>query len=555
VRSRSLSRSTARGLWQGHFPTSRLQRSTVKVSYSKNGARGGWAAHGRYLAREGAQREGERGKGFGAIVDEVDIPRELGRWQREGDPRVFKLIVSPEAGASLDLRAHARALMKTVEKDLGAGLEWVAIDHHNTDNPHVHIVLRGIDVKGHELRIDREYVKSGFRTRSQEAATQALGLRTERSLVSARERVVERQQFTEIDRVLLRRSDERGIVRYDGPLPDSQGGRELRFIELKRLSRLSEMGLAERIGERSWILHPDMETALREFQRANDVLKTRARHQGLISDPTAPLVRTELRAGLVLTGKVSGTGLADEAADRRYVLLEGTDRKVHYVERPPGDGPSLRPGRIVTLLFFEKEARGRPRLEIKDHGKLDDLRKRDGTSTLLDREALRSIAQRGRVEPATESPMFPNSWRRAISERLPGLQEAGLVVAGVRADRGFELTPEGREALEDLMNTLDRRLPSLEEMAERKKRAIEKLEPEADALLRGRFVGYAQDDAGNRVAVVATHESLLAIEARGGMLREGQEVRARGEAVESENQRRRLLVWRIEAERELDRGR
>src|SRR6516225_435476 len=117
------------------------------------------------------------------------------------------------------------------------------------------------------------------------------------------------------------------------------------------------MGLAERIGERSWILHPDMEIALREFQRANDVLKTRAKHQGLISDPTAPLVRTELRAGLVLTGKVSGTGLADEAADRRYVLLEGTDGKVHYVERPPGDGPSLRAGRIVTLLFSEEEAR------------------------------------------------------------------------------------------------------------------------------------------------------------------------------------------------------
>ena len=105
------------------------------------------------------------------------------------------------------------------------------------------------------------------------------------------------------------------------------------------------------------------------------------------------------------------------------------------------------------------------------------------------------------------------------------------------------------------MNTLERRLPSLEEMADRKKRAIEKLEPKEDAQLRGRFVGYAKDDAGDRVAVVATKESLVAIEARRGTLREGQEVLARAEAVESENQRRRLLVWRIEAERELDRGR
>src|SRR5205085_7758915 len=123
-------------------------------------------------------------------------------------------------------------------------------------------------------------------------------------------------QFTEIDRVLLRRADDQGIVRYDGPIPNAQGARELRLIELRRLSRLSEMGLAERVGERSWHLQPNMETALREFQRSSDVLKTRGRHQALISDPSAPLVRTELRPGLRLIGKVVGTGLADEASDQ-----------------------------------------------------------------------------------------------------------------------------------------------------------------------------------------------------------------------------------------------
>ena len=105
------------------------------------------------------------------------------------------------------------------------------------------------------------------------------------------------------------------------------------------------------------------------------------------------------------------------------------------------------------------------------------------------------------------------------------------------------------------MNTLERRLPSLQEMAERKKRAIQNPEPHADARFHGRFVAYAQDEAGNRMAVVSTSESLIAIEARRGMLREGQEILARAEAVETENQRRRLFVWRIEAERELDRGR
>ncbi|MGH7860138.1 MAG: hypothetical protein ACREQY_22660, partial [Candidatus Binatia bacterium] len=131
----SRSRFSGRGVSGNFFSTSRLQRSTVKVSYSRNGAKGAWAAHGRYLAREGAQREGERGRGFNAGEEGIDIPKELGRWQKVGDPRVFKLIVSPEAGDELDLREHARALMREVERDIGPGLEWIAIDHHNTDNP------------------------------------------------------------------------------------------------------------------------------------------------------------------------------------------------------------------------------------------------------------------------------------------------------------------------------------------------------------------------------------------------------------------------------------
>ena len=38
-----------------------------------------------------------------------------------------------------DLRAFTRELMKDAEHDLGTGpLDWVAVDHWNTDNPHVH---------------------------------------------------------------------------------------------------------------------------------------------------------------------------------------------------------------------------------------------------------------------------------------------------------------------------------------------------------------------------------------------------------------------------------
>src|SRR6059036_2600449 len=150
----------------------RWQRSTVKASYSRNGRSASWAAHGTYLAREGAQREGGKGRGFSAEREGIDLTATLRGWQRAGDARLWKFIVSPEHAERLDLKAHARALVSHMERDLGTHLEWVAIDHYNTDNPHVHLLVRGRDGAGRELRIPREYLSSGLRHRSQELATQ-----------------------------------------------------------------------------------------------------------------------------------------------------------------------------------------------------------------------------------------------------------------------------------------------------------------------------------------------------------------------------------------------
>jgi type IV secretory pathway VirD2 relaxase len=30
-----------------------------------------------------------------------------------------------------------------MERDLGTKLDWIGVDHRNTDNPHLHILVRG----------------------------------------------------------------------------------------------------------------------------------------------------------------------------------------------------------------------------------------------------------------------------------------------------------------------------------------------------------------------------------------------------------------------------
>ncbi|MGD1006323.1 MAG: hypothetical protein ABR980_03710, partial [Ignavibacteriaceae bacterium] len=107
--------------------------------------------------------------------EDLNISKVLNCWQENGDPRIWKVIISPEMAHKLDLKGHVRAVMGQVEKDLGTKLEWIAIDHYNTDNPHAHVVIRGIDRQGEELRINKEYFTQGFRLRSQQEATRVLG--------------------------------------------------------------------------------------------------------------------------------------------------------------------------------------------------------------------------------------------------------------------------------------------------------------------------------------------------------------------------------------------
>src|SRR3989442_11443537 len=112
------------------------QRCAIRVTYSANRTAGQWAAHGRYLTREGAtQSESGKPLGFDRGGEVGDLDSRLGEWQRAGDPRLFKLIISPEFGDRLNLQALTRALMAKMDVDIGLRLQWVATVHRNTEYP------------------------------------------------------------------------------------------------------------------------------------------------------------------------------------------------------------------------------------------------------------------------------------------------------------------------------------------------------------------------------------------------------------------------------------
>jgi type IV secretory pathway VirD2 relaxase len=268
--------STRRGNVRKLPERSGRRRSIVKASYSRNDGSKSWTAHARYLTREGAQRHQVRGIGFDSVTERLDMVATVRSWEKSKDQLMWRLIVSPEDAQRLDLTAHARGLVSAMERDLGTQLEWVGIEHHDTDNRHVHILIRGRDDNGRRLEIDRDYIRSGIRARSREIVERELGLRPEREMLAARDRVIGNAQWTEVDWAIKRRAGLHRVISYYGDWSVFREREQAeRTQELRRVKILEMWGLATRHGEQTWELHPDWENELRRTQREKDVQKLR----------------------------------------------------------------------------------------------------------------------------------------------------------------------------------------------------------------------------------------------------------------------------------------
>lgn len=161
----------------------------MRIANLKGLGAGSTPSHLRYIEREGVGRDGEAGLAYGPLSDSVST-REFAQRVRT-DRHQFRLIVAPEDAAQLgDIRRYARELMNQMAVDLETSLDWLAVDHWDTQHPHTHIVLRGRDSRGADLVIAREYVQRGLRQRAQQVATQWLGPRSEREIARSQQRVL-----------------------------------------------------------------------------------------------------------------------------------------------------------------------------------------------------------------------------------------------------------------------------------------------------------------------------------------------------------------------------
>jgi type IV secretory pathway VirD2 relaxase len=378
------------------------------------------AKHVAYLKRDGITRDGADARMFDARSDAVDERAFAERC--EEDRHHFRFIISPEDAAEMtDLRAFTRELMVDAERDLGTKLDWIAVDHWNTDNPHIHILVRGRADDGQDLVISRDYISRGFRARAEERATLELGPRSEREIQSALEREVEAERWTSLDRALRDIADDgAGVADLRPGAPDRDP--ELRRLMLGRAAKLERLGLAERVAPACFALKPGLEQTLRELEIRGDIIKTMHRAMaaaGREPDVAGFALHGDDLGDLVL-GRLAARGLHDELKGSAYAVVEGVDGRTHHLQfsdlELTGDAA---PGAIVEARAYE-DAQGRKRLSLATRS---DLSLQEQISapgaTWLDRQLLAR-------EPVVTGGGFGAEVGEAMERRVEHLASEGL---------------------------------------------------------------------------------------------------------------------------------
>ena len=379
------------------------------------------AKHLGYIQRNGVGQDGRDAELFGADGDDLD--RSSFAERCEDDRHHFRFIISPEDANDLeDLRAFTRDLMARAERDLGTELDWVAVNHWNTDNPHVHVLLRGKVGDGRDLVISRDYISRGFRARAEDLVQLELGPRSEREISSTLQTQVTAERWTDLDRGLRSLTDDNaGIADLRRGTPEPRNP-ELRRLMIGRAQTLEKLGLAEQLAPAVWELKPNAEDTLRELEMRGDIIKTM--HRAMADEPERAVAdfAIEGTSASPTLGRLVERGLHDEHAGTSYAIIDGVDGRVHHLRfrdiDATGDTPA---GGIVETRLWTPKSGGTTQLSIVGRSDLPLAAQTEADgSTWLDRLHL----ARDRVPLSGAG--FGADVRQALERRADHLVAEGL---------------------------------------------------------------------------------------------------------------------------------
>jgi len=328
------------------------RRVIVKARVIRMDAKGSGAQrlHLKYIERDGTGPNGEPGELYAR--DGESVAKDAFLERGKDDRHQFRLIVSPEDANELtNLTDYTRDLVSQIEHDLGTKLDWIAVNHYDTGQPHTHLVISGRRDDGADLVIPKKYIAHGIRERAQDLAELELGPVTE---IEGRNRLaymVKQERLTELDRGLLRNADDDVI---DLSAPAKEGLHWRKQLARMRLKHLTEMGLAEPLGKGRWQIADDIEQTLKRMGERGDIIKTMHRslqgNEKLRVMDASSIFDPMSEGALDVTGKIIDKGIADDVNNRAYIVVDSLTGKPVYIEIGSEERlPEFSKGQIVSV--------------------------------------------------------------------------------------------------------------------------------------------------------------------------------------------------------------
>ena len=326
--------------------------------------------HVHYIEREGVEPDGSPGRIYGA--DDSGDPRRSLLEEQPQEHHQFRFIISPESTRGLDLESFVRRLVAEVERDIGAKLIWGAVNHHDTDQAHAHLVVRGIDRKGEEVRFERRYISESMRARAQHLLTEELGPRQAHELDRQALRERTQTRFTKLDRELSRLLTAGDAVLSVKSLAALAASRREHL--LARLATLSDLQLVAQPVPGSWRFAAGWQESLRDLGERGDVLKRIHRAMGGQGDPSRyGIFDGSGNQGAPLVGVVRSKGLHNEETGEGYAVVESENGRAHYVRLDDRDFDGLQEGAVVRV-----DAKAERWLKPMDRALYESARARSG---------------------------------------------------------------------------------------------------------------------------------------------------------------------------------
>lgn len=224
-----------------------------------------------YLTQEKKNEVIEKPKLFSEeVVDDAFVKK----YKDDMDSKHFKFIISPE-NPEVDCKVLTKTLVKRLEKITGYKFSWLAAVHINTNHPHAHLLINGIDKNGNKVDCFRgTMLKHTIREMARQICTELKGKRTKEEIEASKKKQPEANRYCVLDKE----------IEYYSFISSSGGNsdypvliRSQNDVMYKRLCHLEKIGLAKRQENETnlFSLEKDWNEKLHSAGRYSSYLKAR----------------------------------------------------------------------------------------------------------------------------------------------------------------------------------------------------------------------------------------------------------------------------------------